>query len=475
MNARWRRDDSAGGRRRVRPRSIVYPALLEPREGYPPVTTLGVEHEVHTGTEAPIKVGPRRHALEQQRVIEENKKYGSIRFCIDYRMLNAITKKDVYPLSRIDDTLDHLHGARRFTTLDLHSGYRQVPVAKKDRDKTGFVTRRGLFRFVRMPFGLANTPGTFQRMMDAVLRGLMWQTCLVYLDDVIIFTKGDMTQHVVELTMVLERLARAGLSLKAKKCTFAAERLEYFGHELGEDGVRPMESLIKSVQKFPVPQDADAVKRFVHIAGYYRRFSAFEGLKKALTERPLLAYPHFTRPFRLVTDASAVGLGATLTQDQGNGEQPIAYASRINSETVARYGISELECAAVIWAVKLFRPYLYGRRSQLVTDHSALKWLMTSTTLSVKLHRWALQLQEYDFEVKYRPGADNVVADALSRAPVNAVTAAGQNGGDTTAQPRREEVQQSQGGLQGDVVGGAQRENGSETTGNVDQLTDAVI
>ncbi|KAE8976142.1 hypothetical protein PF005_g17715 [Phytophthora fragariae] len=147
----------------------------------------------------------------------------------------------------------------------------------------------------------------------------------------------------------------------------------------------------------------------------------------ALTERPLLAYPDFSRPFRLVTDAPQVGLGAALTQDQGRGEQPIAYASKINSPTVAKYSITELECAAVVWAVKLFRPYLYGRKFVLMTDHAALKWLMTSKELAGRLHRWALQLQVYDFEVVYRPGSSNVVADALSRAPARVVTAASQD------------------------------------------------
>ncbi|OWZ17073.1 RNA-dependent DNA polymerase [Phytophthora megakarya] len=453
-----------------------YPGLLEPREGCPPMTTLGVEHAIHTGNEAPIKVRPRRHAHNEQQVIDEEvgnmlrdkviepssgawgfpvvlvkKKDGSVRFCIDYRLLNAITKRDVYPLPRIDDTLDNLHGARRFSSLDLHAGYWQVPVAEADRDKTGFVTRQGLFRFVRMRFGLANAPGTFQRMMDAVLRGLTWESCLVYLDDVIVFSKGDMTRHVVELAMVLERLAQAGLSLKASKCAFAKEQLEYLGHELDATGVRPMESLVQSVREFPVPVDTKAVKRFVHMAGFYRRFvpdfaskaapltkllrkdaawcwaepqhEAFECLKTALTERPVLAYPDFSRSFKLVTDASAVGLGATLTQDQGQGEQPVAYASKVNSPTVANYSITDLECAAVVWAVKLFRPYLYGRKFELVTDHAALKWLMTSKDLTGRLHRWALQLQEYHFDVVYRPGASNVVADALSRAPVNAVVA----------------------------------------------------
>ncbi|GMF55251.1 unnamed protein product [Phytophthora fragariaefolia] len=219
------------------------PELFEPREGCPPMKTLGVSHEIHRGSEAPIKVRPRRYSQAEQaimdeqvekvlndRVIEEScgewvfpvvlvkKKDGSVRFCIGYRQLNAIAKRDIYPLPRIDDTLDNLHGSRRYTSLDLYAGYWQVPVADKDRDKTGFVARRGSFWFIRMPFGLANAPGTFQRMMNAVLRGLAWRSCLVYLDDVIVFSKGDVAQHVVELAMVLERLNEAGLSLKASKC-----------------------------------------------------------------------------------------------------------------------------------------------------------------------------------------------------------------------------------------------------------------
>jgi hypothetical protein len=455
-----------------------FPTLLEPREGCPPATTLGVEHEIHTGGEPPIKVRPRRHAHEELQVIDKEvdgmldggvvershgawgfpvvlvkKKDGTVRFCIDYRMLNAITKKDVYPLPRIDETLENMHGAQRFSSLDLHAGCWQVPVALKDRDKTGFVTRKGLFRFVRMPFGLANAPGTFQRMMDAVLRGLTWQCCLVYLDDVISFTKGGVTRHVIELAAVLERLSKAGLSLKAAKRSFGTTRLEYLGHELDADGIRPMASLVRSVREFPVPEDDKAVKRFVHLAGFYRRFipnfgskaapmtmllrkgstwkwgekqqTAFEGLKKELTERPLLVYPDFEKPFKLVTDASIVGLGAALMQDQGKGDQPIAYASKVNSPTVAKYGITDLECAAVVWAIKLFRPYLYGRRFELVTDHAALGYLMRSKNLTGRLHRWSLQLQEYDFTIVYRPGSTNVVADALSRAPVRKVTAAG--------------------------------------------------
>ncbi|GMF26487.1 unnamed protein product [Phytophthora fragariaefolia] len=414
-----------------------YPTLLEPQEGCPPQTTLGVSHEIHTGAEPPIKVRARRHSHTEQAIIDEQidkmladgviekasgawgfpvvlvrKKDGSVRFCIDYRPLNAVTKKDVYLLPRIDDTLDNLHGARRFTSLDLHAGYWQVPVAEKDRDKTGFITRKGLFRFVRMTFGLANGPGTFQRMMDAVLRGLTWQSCLVYLDDVIVFSQGSVAQHVLQLAAVLERLSSAGLSLKARFTTKSA-------------------SLTKLLRKGVVWCWGDSQE------------AAFECLKRALTDRPLLAYPGFSKPFRLVTDASQVGLAAALTQDKGQGEQPIAYASRINSPTVAKYSITELECAAVVWAVKLFRPYLYGRKFVLVTDHAALKWLMTSKELTGRLHRWALQLQEYDFDIIYRSGASNVVADALSRAPIQAVLVSG-SGTTTTNGGQRDDGSEGQ-------------------------------
>ncbi|KAE9323043.1 hypothetical protein PF008_g17457 [Phytophthora fragariae] len=246
-----------------------YAGIVEKKPGCPPLAKVNVEHHINTGNTAPIMQRRRRHAVSENLLIDKEvddmlsnqviepgegawgfpvvivrKKAGSVRFCIDYRSLNAVTVKDVYPLPRVDETLEALHGSQRFTSLDLHSGYWQLGVAKEDRAKTAFTTRRGLFQFLRMPFGLCNVPSTFQRLMDCVLRGLTWICSLVYFDDVVIFTKGTVAQHVVELAVVLERLAEAGLSLKASKCSFATTKMGYLGHDLTPDGIQPTDRLI---------------------------------------------------------------------------------------------------------------------------------------------------------------------------------------------------------------------------------------
>ncbi|POM64080.1 Hypothetical protein PHPALM_20442 [Phytophthora palmivora] len=242
-----------------------YSGIVEKKTGCPPLARVNVEHNINTGDAAPIMLR-RRHAVAentliykevddmlQQGVIEPGqgawgfpvvivrKKDESVRFCIDYRALNAVTLKDVYPLPRVDETLEALLGSQRFSSLDLHSGYWQLGVAASDKPKTAFTTRRGLFQYTRMPFGLCNAPSTFQRLLDCVLRGLTWVCCLVYLDDVIIFTKGSVAQHVVELAIVLERLSEAGLSLKVSKCAFATTRMEYLVLDLTPEGIKPTE------------------------------------------------------------------------------------------------------------------------------------------------------------------------------------------------------------------------------------------
>ncbi|OWY91049.1 Gag-pol Polyprotein [Phytophthora megakarya] len=246
-----------------------YRNLLDAQNECPAATTVDVEHHIDTGDTAPIMMKRRRQAQTEDATVDENvdsmlgagvveesngawgfpvvlvkKRDGTVRFCVDYRALNSVTKRDVYPLPRIDETLEALGGARLFTTLDLRSGYWQIKVAKEDRDKTAFITKRGLYRFTRMPFGLTNAPATSQRLMNGVLRELTWSTCLVYLDDIVIFTKGGIERHIVELACVLERLAAAGLSLR--KCVFAAESMEYLGHTLSSKGVQPVDRLIRA-------------------------------------------------------------------------------------------------------------------------------------------------------------------------------------------------------------------------------------
>ncbi|OWZ20533.1 Gag/polymerase/env Polyprotein [Phytophthora megakarya] len=245
-------------------------------------------------------------------------------------------------------------------------------MALEDQDKTAFTTKQSLFRFVRMPFGLTNAPATFQRLMNQVLRGLTWSTCLVYLDDIVIFTKGDLQRHIVEVAGVFDRNAR-----------FAVQSMEYLGHELSSEGVRPLSRLVSAVRDFPRPTDTTEVKRFVHLAGYYRRF--IEGFGALMA--PLTKLLRKTADWEWTEEQ-----GTVFEHDQGAGWRPVAYASKVNSETEANYGITELECFAV--------------------------WLRTSPNLTEKLHRWAITLQEFDFDVEFRLGSTNVVADALSRAPV---------------------------------------------------------
>ena len=373
------------------------------------------------------------------------KKDGTWRFCVDYRKLNAITHKDAYPLPRIDETLESLSGSQFFTTLDLASGYWQVEVEEGDKEKTAFSTREGHFEFNVMPFGLTNAPATFERLMECVLAGLTYEQCLVYLDDIVIFST-TFPQHLERLTTVFQHLRKAGLTLKPEKCHFARKEIRYLGHIVSSKGVQADPDKLKAITSYPAPHDIKELRQFLGLSNYYRRFiehysditeplhkltrksgagyqwsdecdNAFRVLKQRLTTPPILAYPNFAYPFILATDASGTALGGFLSQTINGSEQVIAYWSRQMNKAERRYSTIEREALAVVAAVKEFYPYLYGRSFTLLTDHNPLTSLQGLKDTGGRLTRWLLYLQQFDMKVLYRPGRCNGNADTMSRRP----------------------------------------------------------
>ena len=314
------------------------------------------------------------------------------------------------------------------------------------KEKTAFVTQGGLFEFEVMPFGLCNALATFQRLMSTVLVGLVPETCLVYIDDIIVMGRS-FEEHLTNLGKVLQRLREAGLKLKPQKCYFLKDRVEYLGHIVSAEGVGVDPRKTQAVREFPQPLNLKALRSLLGLASYYRRFipkfssvaaplhaltrkntqfvwtptcqQAFDHLKQLMTDAPVLAYPDFEQPFLLETDASGTGLGAVLAQRQEEGSvRPVAYASRTLQNHEKNYGVTELEGLGVVWATKHFRPYLYGHPCDVYTDHEVLKALLNTPQPSGKLARWGLALQELDLTIHYRPGKKNANADALSRSPL---------------------------------------------------------
>lgn len=438
-----------------------------------------VKHKIRTKNEEPIFVRPYRQApaqaeeinrqvdkLLKDNVVQEShspwnapvhlvpKKMDASgetkwRMVVDFRRLNDITIDDRYPLPNIMDLFDKLGKSTYFSTLDLASGYHQIEVQEQDRDKTAFSTQNGHFEFLRMPFGLKTAPATFQRAMDSVLRGLQGIHCMVYLDDVIVFS-ASLDEHILKLRTIFDRLRMTNLKLQLDKSEFLRKEVMYLGHTITKDGLKPNDDKITAVLNYPIPRTTTEIKSFLGLIGYYRRFikdfakitkpltaclkkrnkiivdknyiDAFDKCKELLTNTPLLQYPDFDKTVILTTDASNVALGAVLSQGQISNDKPIAYASRTLSDTEARYSTIERECLAIIWAVKHFRPYLYGRKFIIYTDHKPLSWLEAQQDSSSKLTRWRLRLLDYDYDIVYKKGKQNTNADALSRIKVNALS-----------------------------------------------------
>ena len=377
-------------------------------------------------------------------IVLVKKKDGSRHFCIDYRCLNDVTVKDAYPLPRIDESLDQLAGSKWFSCLDLSAGYWQVEVEPEDRQKTAFITRRGLFEFNVMPFGLCNAPATFERLMELVLSGLHWQICLIYLDDIIIFGK-TFSEMIKNLDMVLERFAQAGLKLKSQKCQLFKKEVDFLGHVINEQGVHTNPQKIECVKNWPLPKNITELRSFLGLCSYYRRFianfshvakpltrltekdqkfnwttecsEAFDRLKHMLVTAPILAHPDFTKPFILDTDASNHAIGAVLSQKVGNREKVIAYASRTLSKSERKYCVTRKELLALVYFVKYFRHYLYGQKFTARTDHASLRWLANFKNPEGQVARWLEVLSTFSMTIEHRPGRLHGNADGLSRKP----------------------------------------------------------
>ena len=431
-----------------------------------------VRHRIDTGDATPYKCHPRKKSLfekehirkEVQKLLEEGfikpsaspwgaavvlakKKDGTLRFCIDYRKLNDMTKKDAYPLPRIEECLDALNGCMYFCTMDLASGYWQVAMDLLDIEKTAFTTHVGLYEWNVMPFGLCNAPATFSRMMEMVLSDVVWKQCLVYLDDVVAFGKSY-EGTLSSLRAVLARLRTHNLKLKAKKCEFFRTEVEYLGHEVGRKGVRPSLSKIQALHNWKIPTDVTQIKSFLGFTGFYRRFirgyadlakpltektkggpqrkwepltdreiTAFRAILQSLSERVLLHYVIPGRPFYLVTDASDYAIGGVLEHRDDDGNPiPLAFASKTLEESRTRYCATKKELYAIVYFMRYFLGFYRGTLVNIETDHYALEWLMSFELTDSMYHRWITELGQYKpWTVKHRAGVDNVAADALSR------------------------------------------------------------
>ena len=426
---------------------------------------------IDTGDAMPIKQRPRRLPLSKRHLVEEQikemeeagvirpssspwaspivlvpKKDGTTRFCIDFRAINSVTITDAYALPSIQEIFDSMDGSAIYSTLDLTSGYWQIPMEDSSIQKTAFCTHNGNWEFTRMPFGLKNAPALFQRTMNRVLTGLIGKICFVYLDDIVIFSKSP-EEHARHLAMIFTRLQDANLKLKRKKCFFGLGKIELLGYTISGSGIAPQESKVSAIKQLPTPTTKTEVRSFLGMCNYYRRCipnyaqisrpiqdltspkinfkwteecgQSFDQLKKVLTSDKVMAYPKIGRPYKLYTDACDYAVGAILVQEDEEGiERPIHYVSHQLDHTQRKWATIEKEAYAVVYALQKLRPYLWGAEFVILTDHKPLKSLFLQEVKNTKIQRWAVLIAEFGAPIKYREGKNNVRADMLSRIKV---------------------------------------------------------
>ncbi|KAK1664958.1 hypothetical protein QYE76_053117 [Lolium multiflorum] len=439
--------------------------LFDEPQGLPP--SRPCDHRIHLlPNTAPVAVRPYRYPQLQKDELERQvavmlaqgiiristspfcapvllvrKADGTWRFCIDFRALNTVTSKDKFPIPVVDELLDELHGARFFTKLDLRSGYHQVRMHPDDIAKTAFRTHHGHYEFLVMPFGLSNAPATFQALMNDVLSPYLRRFVLVFFDDILIYS-ASWAEHLQHVAIIFNELRAHRLHLKRSKCSFGTTSVAYLGHVISADGVAMDADKVAAVAAWPTPQSPRALRGFLGLAGYYRRYiqdfgliaapltrllrrdafswdeeaaTAFAALQRALTTGPVLQMPDFDEPFVVDCDASGIGFGAVLHQ----GEGPLAFFSRPFAARHHKLAAYERELIGLVQAVRHWRAYLWGRTFRVRTDHYSLKFLLDQRLSTVPQHQWISKLFGFDFTVEYRPGRLNTVADALSRRDID--------------------------------------------------------
>ena len=435
-----------------------------PPSGLPPARNVGHTIPLEPGAVPPFRPLYRLSPLEQaeaKRQIEEYlakgwiepssspygapilfvpKKNGQLRMCVDYRALNKVTVKNRFPLPRIEDLFDKLRHAKVFTSLDLAQGYHQIRITDADVPKTAFRTPYGHYQWRVLSFGLTNAPATFQRLMNDIFRAHLDKFVLVYLDDILIFS-NSMEEHLQHLRTVLRLLRHNKLYAQPAKCQFMQDEVAYLGHIVGRGGLRVDPKKVAAVQEWTVPQDVGQLRSFLGLTNYFRKFlenystvvapltrmtgknvqwkwtkecqQAFVRVRNMLVHAPVLVLPDFNKPFTVVTDASDLGLGAVLLQE----DHPVAFESRKLSSAEQAYHTSEKEMLAVVHALRTWRCYLEGVTFKVITDHNPNTYFHTQQHLSRRQTRWSELISSFTFDFQYRPGKTNV-ADSLSRQPV---------------------------------------------------------
>ena len=444
----------------------VFPDALPP--GLPPKR--GVEHTIELKPGArPPPARPLRHQSSKDNAVFEEytrtllesgqirvssspygamalivrKKDGTARVVIDYRGLNEVTIKNKYPLPLMDEMFDRVHGAMYFTKIDLRTGFHQIKIADADIEKTAFRTRFGSFEYLVLPMGLCNAPGTFMQLMNDTFRDLLDRSVLVFLDDILVFSKTK-EEHVKHVREVLMRLRTQKLYAKRSKCEFFRDEVEFLGHRIGANGLSVSQDKVQAVREWPRPRNVHDIRSFLGLAGFYRRFvhnyskialplteltketnpfvwgpkqqEAFDALKLALCSTPVLLIPDPSKPYTLNCDACNYAIGGTLQQDHGAGLQPVAYMSRKLKPAEINYDTREKEFMALVDCCSFWRHYLHNDEPfTLLSDHDSLKYHKTMPHMSPRIARWIERMAEFNYEIKYIPGPQNVVADALSR------------------------------------------------------------